>query len=117
MAEENLAETGVGRTGDTSKLAQNDMSHVKHVIGVVSGKGGVGKSLVCGPSWPATPARRGLKVGILDADVTGPSVPHMFGLDARRATMQGKLHRPGADKDRHQGHVGEPAAWPTPTTR
>ena len=52
----------------------NDLSHVKKVIGVVSGKGGVGKSLVT--SLLAVLAQRqGLKVGILDADITGPSIP------------------------------------------
>ncbi len=56
----------------------NAGSRVKKVIGVVSGKGGVGKSLVTGLSACAT-ARRGLKAGILDADITGPSIPRMFG--------------------------------------
>ncbi len=54
-------------------------STIKHVIGVVSGKGGVGKSLVT--SLLASEAnKRGLKVGILDADVTGPSIPKSFGI-------------------------------------
>ena len=74
-------------------LELNEGSNIKQVIGVMSGKGGVGKSLVCG-LLACDARRRGLKVGILDADVTGPSVPHMFGLDARRATMQGKLIAP-----------------------
>lgn len=60
----------------------NDMSHVKRVIGVVSGKGGVGKSLVT--SMLATLLRRrDNTVGILDADVTGPSIPKCFGLHQR----------------------------------
>lgn len=58
---------------------QNDYSNVRHVIGVVSGKGGVGKSLVCG-TLAVELARRGAKVGILDADVTGPSIPKTFGV-------------------------------------
>ena len=54
-------------------------STIKHVIGVVSGKGGVGKSLVT--SLLASEAnKRGFKVGILDADVTGPSIPKSFGI-------------------------------------
>ena len=63
---------------------QNDYSTVRHVIGVVSGKGGVGKSLVCG-TLAVELARRGAKVGILDADVTGPSIPKMLGLSGARA--------------------------------
>ncbi|MDL2289047.1 Mrp/NBP35 family ATP-binding protein [Oscillospiraceae bacterium OttesenSCG-928-F05] len=57
----------------------HDMSHIRHVIGVVSGKGGVGKSLVT--SMLATlMQRRGHTAAILDADVTGPSIPKAFGL-------------------------------------
>ena len=56
--------------------------NVKHIIGVVSGKGGVGKSLVTS-LLAAEMQRRGFKVGILDADVTGPSIPKTFGLRGR----------------------------------
>jgi len=57
----------------------NQMSSIKKVIGVVSGKGGVGKSLVT--SLLATAAqKKGLHSAILDADVTGPSIPKIFGL-------------------------------------
>ena len=52
---------------------------VKNVIGVVSGKGGVGKSLVTGLLACAMNAK-GLSTAILDADITGPSIPRMFGL-------------------------------------
>ena len=52
---------------------------VKKVIGVVSGKGGVGKSMVTALSAIAA-NRNGLKTGILDADITGPSIPKMFGI-------------------------------------
>ncbi len=55
------------------------MSSVKHVIGVVSGKGGVGKSFVTG-SLANRMAEQGYKVGIMDADITGPSIPKMYGL-------------------------------------
>ena len=58
----------------------NAGSEVKKVIGIVSGKGGVGKSLVTGLLASAT-ARVGKKAGILDADITGPSIPRMFGVD------------------------------------
>lgn len=57
----------------------NDMTHVKKLIGVVSGKGGVGKSLVTA-LLAVLAQRQGLKVGILDADITGPSIPRAFGL-------------------------------------
>ncbi len=60
----------------------NDLSHVKKVIGVVSGKGGVGKSLVT--SLLATTLRRREKqVAVLDADITGPSIPKCFGIKGR----------------------------------
>ena len=58
----------------------NPGSEVKKIIGIVSGKGGVGKSLVTGLLASAT-ARVGKKAGILDADITGPSIPRMFGVD------------------------------------
>ncbi len=59
----------------------NELSSVKHVIGVCSGKGGVGKSIVTS-MLAVLMQRRGYKVGILDADVTGPSIPKAFGLSA-----------------------------------
>jgi len=59
-----------------------EINRVKNVIAVMSGKGGVGKSLVT--ALTAILLRsRGLNVGILDADITGPSIPRMFGLTAR----------------------------------
>ena len=58
---------------------QNKLSHIKKVIGVVSGKGGVGKSLVTSMLAVAM-SRRGYKTAILDADITGPSIPKVFGL-------------------------------------
>lgn len=57
----------------------NVYSEVKHVIGVVSGKGGVGKSFVTA-SLANQMAKKGFRVGILDADITGPSIPKMYGL-------------------------------------
>ncbi len=58
----------------------NALSSVKHIIGVVSGKGGVGKSLVTS-MLAVNMQRRGFKVGIMDADITGPSIPKAFGLN------------------------------------
>ena len=57
-------------------------SHVKKVIGVCSGKGGVGKSMVT-TLLAVLAQRQGLKVGILDADITGPSIPRAFGLQEK----------------------------------
>ena len=57
----------------------NVYSSIKHVIGVVSGKGGVGKSFVTG-SLANRMASKGYKVGIMDADITGPSIPKMYGV-------------------------------------
>lgn len=57
----------------------NVYSNIKHVIAVMSGKGGVGKSTVTA-SLAVELTKKGYKVGILDADVTGPSIPKMFGI-------------------------------------
>ena len=57
----------------------NAFSDIKHVIGVVSGKGGVGKSMVTA-SLANQLASKGYRVGILDADITGPSIPKAFGM-------------------------------------
>ncbi|MBQ7288746.1 MAG: Mrp/NBP35 family ATP-binding protein [Clostridia bacterium] len=61
------------------KAALNPSSRVKKVIGVVSGKGGVGKSTVTA-MLAVLMHRKGYKVGILDADITGPSIPKLFGI-------------------------------------
>nr|MDD6336364.1 Mrp/NBP35 family ATP-binding protein [bacterium] len=79
-----------GCTHDCSTCSQNCSSrierekgnphaHVRHVIGIASGKGGVGKSMVSA-TLAVLLRRRGLKVGLMDADLTGPSIPRMFGL-------------------------------------
>lgn len=57
----------------------NSYSEVKHVIGIVSGKGGVGKSMATA-SLANLLASKGYRVGIMDADITGPSIPRMYGL-------------------------------------
>ena len=69
----------------------NAQSNVKHVIGVVSGKGGVGKSFVTG-SLANMMAAQGYKVGILDADITGPSIPKAFGVSECRGADQSGLY-------------------------
>lgn len=68
-----------GRDNVIPKEKLNEYSRVGHVIGVVSGKGGVGKSMVTS-ALAVEMAKRGYKVGILDADITGPSIPQGFGI-------------------------------------
>ncbi|MCM1105486.1 MAG: Mrp/NBP35 family ATP-binding protein [Blautia sp.] len=60
------------------KEPMNRYSSIRHVVGVVSGKGGVGKSFVTA-ALAAQLAKAGCAVGIMDADITGPSIPKMFG--------------------------------------
>lgn len=67
------------RKAEDFHVPANAKSHVKHVIGIVSGKGGVGKSLVTS-EVAVLLQKRGFKVGILDADITGPSIPKVFGV-------------------------------------
>lgn len=70
--------------GDPQSMIEeaNHFSSIKNVIGIVSGKGGVGKSFVTG-SLAAELAKKGYKVGILDADLTGPSIQKMFGIQGQ----------------------------------
>lgn len=65
-----------------------EYNNIKHVIGVVSGKGGVGKSMVTS-MLAVLMQRKGYKVGILDADITGPSIPKTFGINSR--AMQNEI--------------------------
>ena len=75
----------------------NDQSSIKHVIGVISGKGGVGKSLVTG-ILAIELQRAGYKVAILDGDITGPSIPKMFGLSGLHVFGQGDKIIPAQSK-------------------
>ncbi len=79
------------------KEKQNDLSNIKKVIGIVSGKGGVGKSLVTSLLSVLT-KRKGLKTAILDADITGPSIPKLFGLNKRAEAMDDKYLLPVISK-------------------
>ncbi len=78
------------REGGIPKEKLNDASSVKKVIGVVSGKGGVGKSLVTS-MMAVTMQRRGFKSAILDADITGPSIPQSFGIHERATGTETEL--------------------------
>ena len=71
---------------------QNELTNIKKIIGVVSGKGGVGKSLVTSMLASAM-QKTGRKVGIMDADITGPSIPRAFGIK-EPATSDGQFLYP-----------------------
>ena len=82
-----------GAQSAPQEFEENNLSEVKRVIAVLSGKGGVGKSLVTG-AIATELARAGHKVGILDADITGPSIPKMFNMSGRHAMGLGNLLLP-----------------------
>ena len=79
------------------KEKQNELSNVKKVIGIVSGKGGVGKSFVTS-TLAVLFNKKGLKTAILDADITGPSIPKMFGVNQRANAMDDKFLLPVISK-------------------
>ncbi len=72
-------ETARSRINPDFVISDNPNSHIRHVIGIVSGKGGVGKSFVTA-SLANLMRKNGHGVGIMDADITGPSIPKMYGL-------------------------------------
>ena len=80
------------------QVASNEYTKVKHVIGVVSGKGGVGKSMVTA-SLANMMAEKGYRVGILDADITGPSIPKMYGLHGPAQADDNGIYPPLAEND------------------
>lgn len=81
--------------GGIQKFELGKGASVKHVIAVVSGKGGVGKSFVS--SYLAVLlARKGYRVGIMDADITGPSIPYAFGLKSKAYGNEDNMILPGA---------------------
>ncbi len=67
---------------DFTGAKPSELNEISHIIAVMSGKGGVGKSLMASLIGLSL-ARRGHEVGILDADITGPSIPRIFGVNAR----------------------------------
>jgi Mrp family chromosome partitioning ATPase len=77
--EQSSEHTGRERANADFRVKPNSFSHIKKVIGVVSGKGGVGKSLITS-LLAVSMNRAGYKSAVLDADITGPSIPTMFGL-------------------------------------
>ena len=79
-------------------MDMNAFSDIKHVIGVVSGKGGVGKSMVTA-SLANQLASKGYRVGIMDADITGPSIPKMYGLHQRAVADDQGIYPAITDND------------------
>ena len=78
-------------TPQSLRKAPHPESHIGKVFGVVSGKGGVGKSMVTS-QLAATLPRRGYKVGVMDADITGPSIPQAFGVHDKAVGTQTALY-------------------------
>lgn len=83
------AKTVVEKLPDTNEVEVEfidikpvELNQIKHIVAVMSGKGGVGKSLAASLAAIAL-KRQGYEVGILDADITGPSIPRMFGITTR----------------------------------
>ena len=72
---------------ETSIKVLPKYGNIKNVIGVISGKGGVGKSTVTGIIATML-SKRGYKVGVLDADITGPSMPRFFGINEKRSLIE-----------------------------
>lgn len=73
------------RDKEKCQVENNPFSNIKKIIGIMSGKGGVGKSTVA-VSIAKQLKSMGYQVGILDADITGPSIPRLLGLEKERAT-------------------------------
>lgn len=85
-ADESTTEKGSG----IEKLSQPEKSHIGRTIAVMSGKGGVGKSTVSALLAVAL-TRQGYRVGLLDADITGPSIPKLFGMHHHAEVIEDKI--------------------------
>ncbi|WP_294704001.1 Mrp/NBP35 family ATP-binding protein [uncultured Fusobacterium sp.] len=83
---------------ETCGIVNNPLNHIKNVIGIMSGKGGVGKSTVT-TLFAKELARRGYKVGIMDADITGPSIPRLMGVTGQMAMGDGTNIIPVTSKE------------------
>lgn len=98
----------------------NAFSHINKVIAVVSGKGGVGKSMVTA-SLARMMREQGFSVGILDADITGPSIPKMYGIhEAAKGSDEGIFPAEAKDGTRIMSvnllleHEDDPVIWRGP---
>lgn len=90
MRRSNPAQKAQAHTTELPRFSAHKGCRIAHLIGVLSGKGGVGKSFVTGLLAQHL-KKRGYSVGILDADITGASIPKMFGLSKAHASLVGKL--------------------------
>ena len=104
---ETCGESCPSREGGFPKEQLKEGCSVKKVIGIVSGKGGVGKSMVTS-LLSVILNRRGYHTAILDADVTGPSIPKAFGLHGR--ARHGNGNPAGKKQAGHRYYVRQPAA-------
>ncbi len=87
-----------GCSSRIEKAKQNERTKIKKIVGILSGKGGVGKSYVTS-LLAVSLAKRGYKVGIMDADITGPSIPKAFGL-------KGNVYSDGKFIDPKESKIG-----------
>lgn len=87
-----------GKDQTTCGIVNNPHNKIKHVIGVMSGKGGVGKSSMS-VLLAKQLQKEGYKVGVLDADITGPSIPRLFGLENVKAMGDGTYIYPVVSSD------------------
>ena len=88
---ENCAQADNCSAKGIEKAKLNDRSHIKKVVGVLSGKGGVGKSFITS-LLAVYLNREGYKVGIMDADITGPSIPKAFGITEKAYGENGLIY-------------------------
>lgn len=86
------------KSEDTCGITNNPKNKIKHVIGVMSGKGGVGKSSMT-TLLAKELNKQGYRVGVMDADITGPSIPRLFGLEKEAAYGSNDAIQPVVDKD------------------
>lgn len=87
-----------GKKEDTCGIVNNPNNKITNVIGVMSGKGGVGKSSVT-VLLAKQLIKTGYTVGIMDADITGPSIPRLLGLEREKAYGSNDAIAPVVDKD------------------
>ena len=100
MGECNTCPSGETCSKDKDKcmLEFNSLSNVKKIIGVMSGKGGVGKSTVSALVAKHL-SEEGYKVGVLDADITGPSIPRLLGVSKEKVMVSDNVMYPAKTKD------------------